>query len=283
MNNCELIKFKNQSLELDVEVSPSEETVWLSKEQMSLLFDRDRSVISRHIKHLFVEKELDEKSNVHFLHIANSDKPVPFYSLDVIISVGYRVKSQNGIIFRKWATNVLKEFLLKGYIVSEKRTLVTNENYISLINEVNNLKKDVNEIKNVLSANIPNSFICYEGKIFESFAFVNSLICSAKERVIVVDGYADNSALNFFCGIKKSINKIILCHKPDRIERAFLNRFIQEYGDITIKEDKSYHDRFLIIDDDIYLLGASSNSLGNKTSTITKTDKYKIEDIYNYE
>ncbi len=113
----EWIRFEQNGSTLDVNVSPDEDTVWLSKEQLALLFGRDRSVSSRHIKHVFEEQELDEKSNVHFLHIANSDKPGPSYSLDVIISVGYRVKSKNGVLFRKWASNVLKEYLLRGYVV----------------------------------------------------------------------------------------------------------------------------------------------------------------------
>ena len=135
-NNYEIVKFKDDGLELDVNVSANEETVWLTKEQMSILFDRDRSVISKHIKNIFDEEELEEKSNVHFLHIANSDKPVQHYSLDVIISVGYRVKSKRGVLFRKWATNVLKEYLLKGYVINENRVVVSNENYIQLRNEV---------------------------------------------------------------------------------------------------------------------------------------------------
>lgn len=171
---------------------------------MALLFDRDRSVISRHINNIYKEGELDKNTSVHYLHISPNEKnpsyrPPEYYNLDVVISVGYRVKSKNGIIFRKWANSVLKKYLLKGYVISESRTLVTNENYINLINEVNNLKNDVNQIKDVLSSKAPNSFISYEGKVFESFIFVNSLICSAKERVIIVDGYADNSALDFFC------------------------------------------------------------------------------------
>ena len=115
--NYEIVKFKDDELELDVNVSANEETVWLTKEQMSILFDRDRSVISRHINNIYKEGELDKRTSVHFLHITNSNpknRPPELYNLDVIISVGYRVKSKRGIMFRKWATNVLKEFLLKG-------------------------------------------------------------------------------------------------------------------------------------------------------------------------
>jgi len=104
----------------NIEVVLKDENVWLTQNQMSELFERDRSVITKHITNIFKEKELDEKSNVHFLHIANSDKPIKTYSLDVIISVGYRVKSKRGTQFRIWATQLLKSYLIEGYVVNEK-------------------------------------------------------------------------------------------------------------------------------------------------------------------
>ena len=115
----EIIIFENQNVKL--EVNMKDETVWLTQEQMARLFDRNIGVISRHIKNIFAENELEIESNLQKMQIANSDKPVSFYSLDVIISVGYRVKSKNGIIFRKWATKILKDYLLKGYAVNQKR------------------------------------------------------------------------------------------------------------------------------------------------------------------
>ena len=123
----EIIVFKNGGLELEVNVSEDRENVWLSKQQMAELFQRDRTVISKHLKNIFNESELSEKSNVQNLHVANSDKPVPFYSLDVIISVGYRVKSPNGIIFRKWATSILKDYMINGYSINKKRLDALNK------------------------------------------------------------------------------------------------------------------------------------------------------------
>ena len=115
----EIILFENQNVKL--EVNMRDETVWLTQEQMAKLFGKDRTVITRHINNIFKDGELDEKSNVQKMHFANSDRPVSLYNLDVIISVGYRVKSQNGVIFRKWANKVLKDYLLKGYAVNQKR------------------------------------------------------------------------------------------------------------------------------------------------------------------
>ena len=104
-----------------VETTFDQETVWLTKDQMAELFQRDRSVISRHIKNVFAEGELDEKSNVQKMHVPYSDKPVEFYNLDVIISVGYRVKSQRGVQFRIWASGVLKEYMKKGFAMDDER------------------------------------------------------------------------------------------------------------------------------------------------------------------
>ena len=115
----EIILFENQEVKL--EVNMKDETVWLTQAQMAELFCRDVGVISRHIKNIFKENEINEKSNLQKMQIASSDKPVNFYSLDVIISVGYRVKSKNGVIFRKWANKVLKDYLIKGYAVNNKR------------------------------------------------------------------------------------------------------------------------------------------------------------------
>lgn len=117
----EIVLFETDDKKISLNVSVEDETVWLTQSQMVELFQRDVSVISRHIRNVFKEGELEEKSNLHFLQIANSDKPVAFYSLDVIISVGYRVKSNRGVEFRRWANSVLKKYILQGYAVNQKR------------------------------------------------------------------------------------------------------------------------------------------------------------------
>ena len=121
MNKNEIIIFETEDRSVSLPVTVENETVWLNQNQMIELFDRDQSVISRHIRNVFKEGEVDEKSNMHFLHITNSDRPVAYYSLDVIISVGYRVKSQRGVEFRKWANSVLKQYIMQGYAVNNNR------------------------------------------------------------------------------------------------------------------------------------------------------------------
>lgn len=129
----EIVLFETEDKKVSLPVALEDETVWLSQAQMMELFERDQSVISRHIKNVFRENEVDEKSNMHFLHITNADRPVAIYSLDVIISVGYRVKSKRGVEFRRWANSVLKQYILKGYAV--------NNNRISQLGEVIRIMK----------------------------------------------------------------------------------------------------------------------------------------------
>ncbi|MCX8514638.1 MAG: virulence protein RhuM/Fic/DOC family protein [Burkholderiales bacterium] len=136
MLNDKLILFSSTDGDITVDVQLSNDTVWLSQKQIEFLFGRDQSVISRHIKNIFKD-ELDEKSNMHFLHIANSDKPVAFYNLDVIISVGYRVKSKRGVEFRRWANAVLKEYLLKGYALNNNILDKTHNEYQNLLGLLN--------------------------------------------------------------------------------------------------------------------------------------------------
>ena len=146
----EVVKFKNDEFELDVNVDPKEKTIWLSLDQISTLFERDKSVISRHIKNIFTNGEINENSVVAFFATTALDGKiynVKYYNLDIILAVGYRVNSKRGIEFRTWANGVLKQYLLQGYVINEERTLVTNENYVRLINKVESIDERVKYIE----------------------------------------------------------------------------------------------------------------------------------------
>lgn len=163
-------KKRNIKYFYDVNVSPNEDAVWLSKDDMSILFQRDRSVISRHIANIYKEGELEEKStcakNAHVTSFKRQREYENYlYNLDVIISAGYRVKSKNGIIFRGWANRILKEYLLKGYAINEKRTLITNENYVNLINKVESIDK---RLTNLETVNIEKEKIFFDGEFFDA-------------------------------------------------------------------------------------------------------------------
>ncbi len=193
--NNEVVFYEpDETLKLDVRLE--NDTVWLTQSQMSELFLRDRSVITKHINNIFKEKELEENSNVHFLHIASSDKPVKFFSLDVIISVGYRVKSVRGTQFRQWANKVLKDYLLRGYAINQRlielsdrldRRLLEQDGKIAAI------RKDVDFF--VRSSIQPKEGIFFDGQIFDAYAFVAGLIRKANKRIVVIDSYVDDSVL----------------------------------------------------------------------------------------
>ena len=278
MSNYEIIKFVDGDFELDVNISPQQNTIWLTQDQIAKLFGKSRSTITEHINNIFSEGELFEMTSVGNSDITNH-RPAKLYNLDVILAVGYRIKSKRGILFRRWATAVLRDYLIKGYSLSTERAIVTNENYIQLVNDVNHLKKDVEDIKGIVNRNVLDSIIIYEGDSFDGFSFINDLIKKAIESVIIIDGYADDSLFDFLIGSKKGIKKVVICHKANRISKEIINRFEKEYGPIVIKVDKTYHDRFLIVDSEIYLMGTSLNSIGHKTSSVIKCNQFNIKDI----
>ena len=179
-----------------LEVRLEDETVWLTQAQIAELFQRDRTVITKHTNNVFKEKELEEKSNVHFLHIANSDKPVKFFRLDVIISVGYRVKSVRGTQFRQWANKILKEYLLKGYSINQR----LNDMEYRMNNRFFQIEKTIAEHDAKIDFFVRTSLppvegIFFDGQIFDAYKFATDLIKSAKCSLVLIDNYVDESVL----------------------------------------------------------------------------------------
>jgi prophage antirepressor-like protein len=184
--------------ELELKVSVENETIWLTQTQLCNIFEKDQSVISRHINNIFKDNEVDEKSNMQKIHIANSDKPVSFYSLDIVLAVGYRTNSSKAIKFRQWATSILKNYIQNGYVINGEK--ITNERFLSLENEVINLKSKVENISNSLEDKTlkPKQGIFYNGQVFDAYVFVNDLLKSAVEEVILIDNYIDESVFTLF-------------------------------------------------------------------------------------
>ena len=267
---------------VSLEVRLENETVWLTQQQITELFQRERTVITKHINNVFKEKELDEKSNVHFLHIANSDKPVKIYSLDVIISVGYRVKSQRGTQFRQWANKVLKEYMLKGYSINQK--LDSLEKRID-----NRLREHDSEIQR-LSTQVdffvrhslpPIEGIFFAGQIFDAYKFVCDLVKSARKSIVLFDNYIDESVLTLFGKRGKSVSVLIYTDKITPQLELNIKRFNAQYSPVKVKLYTKAHDRFLIIDGEIYHIGASLKDLGKKLFAFSKISAIPPELIYN--
>ena len=257
-----------------LEVHLEDETVWLTQAQIAELFQRDRTVITKHINNVFKEKELEEKSNVHFLHIANSDKPVKSFSLDVIISVGYRVKSVRGTQFRQWANKILKEYLLKGYSINQR----LNDMEYRMNNKFFQIEKTIAEHDAKIDFFVRTSLppvegIFFDGQIFDAYKFATDLIRSAKCSLILIDNYVDESVLLMLSKRNSGISATIYTHKINAQLQLDLNKHNDQYPPIEARTYKSSHDRFLIIDNtEVYHIGASLKDLGKKMFAFSKLD-----------
>ena len=256
-----LIKFEDGDFSLDVKVSPDEDTVWLTKKQISELYDRDRSVISKHIKNILMERECDE-SNVQKMHIANSDKPVEFYDLNMILSIGYRVKSNRGNLFRRWANSILKQYLLNGYAINNERIIAYQSNILQLEANVINIE---NRLKNLeMTIYFDNAQIIFEGEILEPYTFIRKLFFLARKEITIIDQYADKFLLTMLSDLKVKITIVTS-------SSSYLNKEIIP-NNITILHKDIIHDRFIIVDELVYAIGSSFNDIGKKRFFMMKLE-----------
>lgn len=266
MNNEIILYSPNENAErVEVRIDAEKETVWLSQEQIARLFQRDQSVISRHIRNVFKEGELEEKSNMQKMHIPNSDKPLTLYNLDVIISVGYRVKSKQGTQFRIWANRILKEYLLKGYSVNNRINRIEDK--------VEALSKKVNEIDFEIHTTLPpKQGIFFDGQVYDAYAFVTNLFKQAKQSIIVIDNYIDETVLTMLSKRSEHVDAMIYT-QPNKQLDLDIKKYSRQYPKIEIKPLSQSHDRFIIIDQKmLYHLGASLKDLGKKWFAFSKME-----------
>ena len=212
MNNqekkYELIKFGDGEFSLDVNVSPDEETVWLTQKDLTLLFNVDKSRISRHIKNILDEGELDFSVVAENATTGTDGKTYStrYYNLDMIIAVGYRVNSKRGTQFRKWANSVLKQYLLNGSVINEERCLSCTSNIISLQNKVEFIESKIKNMEDDLY--LENSKAFFEGEIVEPYTFIRHIFFLAKKELVITDYYADNYLISMLKDIKVNITII---------------------------------------------------------------------------
>ena len=280
-NKYEVVKFIDDNIELDVNIDPYSETIWLTQSQMAILFGVDISRISRHIKNALNEEEINSQRNLRKTQIANSDKLVYLYDLDVIISVGYRVKSIKGVIFRKWATKVLKEYLLQGYVINKERSLVTNENYVRLINKVESLDERVSNIENNYKPQeFKNSQLFFDGQLYDAYTLIQSLFESANKEIIIIDNYVDRTILDRLVVKNRNVQVIIYTSINTRLLGRDINTFNSQYGGLDVRYTTNVHDRYIIIDQNkIYHLGHSIKDLGKKIFSISESDSNLISKL----
>lgn len=263
-NKYEVIKFEDGEFSLDVNVSPNEDTVWLTQNDMSLLFGVNRTRITRHVNNIINEGELSKSVCAENALTASDGKRynVKYYNLDMIIAVGYRVNSKRGTLFRQWANSILKQYLLNGHVINEERCLVCTSNIISLENKYNSIQNEIKSIKETLYDN--NNRVIYEGEILEPYTFLRKLFFLAKKEITIIDMYADKFLLTMLSDVK--VNTMIITSSS-----SYLNKEIIP-SNIKIIHNDIIHDRFIIIDDTVYAIGTSINEIGKKRFVIIKLD-----------
>lgn len=268
----EIVLYRPDELTEQIEVRLEDDTVWLTQLQMASLFGQTKQNISLHISNCFKEGELDklatvkESLTVQIEGARRVNRKIEYYNLDVIISVGYRVKSKQGTQFRIWATNVLRDYLLKGYALNQRMDRIEN-NYESLHKEVKqiSLQLRINEL--------PNQGIFFEGQIFDAYVFVADIIKKAKIDIILIDNYVDETVLTLLAKRKKNVAATIYSKQISKQLQLDVEKHNSQYPPVALKTFAHSHDRFLIIDQkELYHLGASLKDLGKKWFAFSKMD-----------
>lgn len=263
-NKGEIILYQPDE-EVKLEVRLEEETVWLNRLQLAELFGRDVKTIGKHVNNALREELADMAVVAKFATTAADGKVyrVDYYNLDVILSVGYRVKSSRGIEFRRWANQVLKEYLLKGYSVNRRLT--------ELEHTVAEHSKKIDFF--VRTSLPPVEGIFYQGQIFDAYKFATDLIRSATQSLVLIDNYIDESVLLMMSKRNSGVTATIYTYTVDTQLRLDIDRFNAQYPPVDIRTYKGCHDRFLIVDGkDIYHIGASLKDLGKRMFAFSKLE-----------
>ena len=261
---------------ISLEVRLENETVWLSQAQIAELFERDRTVIGKHIKNCYKEGELDPNITcAKFAHMGiEGDQTYEYtmYNLDVIISVGYRVKSIRGTQFRQWANKVLKEYLLRGYAVNQRINLLEDKIDRKFAEHEAKLENINQQIDFFVRTSLPPvEGVFHNGQIFDAYKFATDLIKSANKSLVLIDNYIDESVLLMLSKRKSGVTADIYTYPISQTLRQDLQKHNRQYTPINVHNHTTSHDRFLIIDDtEVYHIGASLKDLGKKLFAFSK-------------
>ena len=271
--NGEIILYQPDS-SIRLEVRMEEDTVWLTQAQMALLFGCSQDNVGLHLKNLYAEGEIEQDATTEEISVVRFEgnrrvtRRIMHYNLDAILSVGYRVSSKNATKFRQWANAVLKEYLLRGYAV--------NQRIERLEQRVSKTEEQIGLF--VRTALPPVEGIFYDGQIFDAYAFASDLIRSARKRIILIDNYIDESVLMMLAKREEGVTADIVTRRVTEALTLDLERHNRQYPPVDVRECDRYHDRFLIIDDTVYHLGASLKDLGKKLFAFSRME-IKAEEI----
>lgn len=270
----EIVLYKpNEQFQLEVQVA--DETVWLSQQQMAQLFGVAENNITYHIRGIYKTQELEPAATAQKIRVVRQEgnrtvtRSIDFYNLDMIISVGYRVNSANATQFRRWATKILKDYMLRGYAVNQRLLNIENQ----LASQQKQLTKHQEQIDFFVRTNMPPAEqIFFEGEFFEARVLLEKLIKMAKKRVIIIDGYIDAATFEMLDVRAKGVTAEIYSDGEHKSLRDMHNADKGKQPVNTHKWSKSSHDRWVIIDDTLYHCGHSVKDLGKKLSAIMRMD-----------
>ena len=272
----DVVIYQNGEIELKVEIK--DENIWLTQKQIAELFDVKIPAISKHIKNIFTQNELNEFSTISKMETVqkegnrNITRTLEFYNLDMIISIGYRVNSLKATTFRQWATKVLKQYITNSYAINSEK--ITHQRFKELETDVNSLKLEMSDIKSKVKDDVLEykQGIFYNGQTFDAYKFVNDLIKSAKTDIKLLDNYIDETVLTLFSKVP-NIKVTIYTKIITKQLKLDLKKYNSQYNNIEIKKFDNSHDRFLIIDEtEVYHIGASLKDLGKKWFGFSKMD-----------
>jgi len=258
-----------------IEVRLENETVWLTQQQMADLFGTGRQAITKHLQNIYDNAELDKKATCSILELVRQEgrrivkRKIEFYNLDTIISVGFRVNTKRGIEFRQWANKVLKEYLLKGYSI--------NQRFERLEQRVSHTEEKIDFF--VRTSLPPVEGVFFDGQIYDAYELVCKLVKSAQKRIILIDNYIDESVLTLLDKRSKGVKAEIYTQHPDAQLRLDIKRHNSQYPAIPVHTLAQSHDRFLLIDNDVYHVGASIKDLGKRWFAIMKMQETTANQI----
>jgi hypothetical protein len=282
-NKGEIVMYQpDETIRLEVRMDG--ETVWLNQAQMAELFKSSRTNVVEHIQHIYEDEELEEDLTCRkFRQVRQEGKrmvarEIPMYNLDMIISVGYRVNSKRGVKFRQWATRKLKEYILKGYVVNS-RIIALEEHVAKQDTQIQGLKDKVDFF--VRSSLPPVEGIFYDGQIFDAYAHIISLIKQAKRSVVLIDNYIDENTLVMLSKRNACVSATIYTRQLSQQQQLDLQRHNQQYPPIAVNVCQHNHDRFLIIDDAVYIFGASLKDAGKKLFAYIRMQETSATELLN--
>ena len=261
-----------------LEVRLQDETVWLNRQQLATLFGRDVKTIGKHINNALNEELSGLAVVANFATTAADGKTyiVEYYNLEMILSIGYRVKSQQGIHFRRWANSVLKEFLLKGHVMQTKMTAIEQ----TLKEHRQMLDSHEKKIDFFVRTSLPPvEGIFFDGQIYDAYAFVAELVRKATRRIVLIDNYIDDTVLTMLSKRADGVEAVIYTGKVSRQLQLDIDKHNAQYPPITVRTFSKAHDRFLIIDQTVYLIGASIKDLGKKWFGFTLLENTNAEQL----